>query len=217
MRCWVFSLDALPVCVLSSSSRANLATDFHQSVVRAAQRSRLLLVPVSVQPPFPTVSPHSTLTAPTTQGAQIRSFTRSGTDRPFRPICSKPPADFQMLRSLPNNLPCDQHTIVPTGYCFETSLSRASLLDARLPAVHLQRLGWSLVSAAIFNLWLQLCASTYRLPPHGHTRTPQGHTGLPQSGCSHRALATMCSHAQTQATETGVKELLQNNSDGNNI
>ena len=43
------------------SLRANLATDFHQSVVRAAQRSRLLLVPVLAQPPFPSLSPHSTL------------------------------------------------------------------------------------------------------------------------------------------------------------
>ena len=34
--------------------------------------------------------------APTTQGAQTRSFRRSGTDRPFRPICSSPSADFQL-------------------------------------------------------------------------------------------------------------------------
>ena len=32
--------------------------------------------------------------APTTRGASIRSFIRSGTDRPFRPICSSPSADF---------------------------------------------------------------------------------------------------------------------------
>ena len=136
--------------------------------------------------------------APTTQGAQTRSFQYSVTDRPSRTICSKLPADFQMLRSLPSNLPCDQHTILPTGCRFETKMSRASLLNAHLSAVHLQRLGWLLVSAAIFNFWLQLYASTCRLPPDEHTRTPQGHTGLPQSGCSHRALKTTSSHAQSQ-------------------
>ena len=45
----------------SSSLRANLATDFSPSVVRAALHSELLLVPVLVQPLFPSLSPHSTL------------------------------------------------------------------------------------------------------------------------------------------------------------
>ena len=45
----------------SSSLRTNLATDFSPSVVHAALHSELLLVPVSVQPLFPSLSPHSTL------------------------------------------------------------------------------------------------------------------------------------------------------------
>ena len=113
-----------------------------------------------------------------------------------QPACRFPDAAFTSFLS----------TLRPTHYLAdwfssETSLSRASLLDARLPVVHLQRLGWSLASATIFNFWLQFCASTCRLPPNGHTRTPHGHTGLPQSGCSHRALTINSSHVQTQATE----------------
>ena len=137
----------------------------------------------------------------TTPSASIRSFQSSRTDRPSRTICSSPPADFQSLRSFPPNLPYDLHIMLPTRCSSKTSLLRASLLDARSPAVHLQRLGWLLVSATIFNRWLQLCASTCRLPPNGRTRTPHGHTGLPQSGCSHKALTTTGSHAQSQATE----------------
>ena len=43
------------------SARSNLATDSYTIWARAAQRSPLLLVPVSAYPPSPSLSPHSTL------------------------------------------------------------------------------------------------------------------------------------------------------------
>ena len=53
--------------------------------------------------------------------------------------------------------------------------------------------------------------SSFALPPAGFLQTNtrvhhKSHTGLPQSGCSHRALTITGSHVQTQATETGVQE-----------
>ena len=191
------SLPVLTVVIVAQSSGHRCAPicGLRAALNPLASRSRFALSTVSVL-----LSPLYTI-MPTTQGVSIRSFQSSETDRPSRTICSSRPADFQSLRLFPPNLPCDLHTMLPTGFCFETKMSRASLLDARLPAVHLQRLGWSLVSATIFDLLLQLFTSTCRLPPNGHTRTPHGHTGLPQSGCSHRALTITSSHVQTQATE----------------
>ena len=94
--------------------------------------------------------------------------------------------------------PCDLHSKLPTRCSSETKMSRASLLDARSPAVHLQRLGWPLVLVTIC-IFLQRCS----LPPAGFLRTDvRVHhkvTRLPQSGCSHRALKQQ---QFTRTTET---------------
>ena len=212
LQCGRFAaLRPLLIVTRKSVHRFSPICGARSTALWTAPRSRL--GPTTVSDCIPTLY----LNAPTTQSAQIRSFSRSGTDRPSRPICSKLPADFQMLRSLPSNLPCDQHTNLPTGCRFETKMSRASLLDARLLAVHPQWLGWLLVFAAIFNLLtpamrFHLQASSRRT--HAYTTSL---TGLPQSGCSHRALTTRRSHAQTQATKHWREELLQNNPSGNNI
>ena len=89
------------------------------------------------------------------------------------------------------------------------SMSRASLLDARLPAVHLQRLGWPLVLATIF-VFLQQSASTYRFLPDRRTRTPQGHK-TPPIGVQSQGTLVHSSHAQStqqcRRQNSGVKEL----------
>ena len=201
MDCWVRSLDALfpaslSICAFKSGHRFLYNLGTRSTALSVAPRSRFCPIHRF------RLSPH-TLSYRADHTRRVDPFVSSVWDR------SSVQTNLQFticrflssLRSFPSNLPCDQHTMLPTGCSFETKMSRASLLDARLPAVHLQRLGWPLVSATIFNPWLQLCASTCRLPPNGHTRTPHGHTGLPQSGCSHRALAINSSHVQTQTTE----------------
>ena len=84
---WTFLLPAsLSICAFKSGHRflSNL-----QHAQPSTPRSRFCLTTVSVS--IPTLY----TIAPTTRGASIRSFRWSGTDRPFRPICRSPSADFQ--------------------------------------------------------------------------------------------------------------------------
>ena len=73
-----------------------LATDGNQSVVlpaallQTASRSRFCPTTVSVS------CSQLCSFALTTHSTQTRSFAWSGTDRPFRPICSSPSADSQL-------------------------------------------------------------------------------------------------------------------------
>ena len=167
-------LPVLTVVIVAQNSghRCSTICGLRVALLPNASRSHFALTTCSVL-----FFPLYTI-VPTTQGAQTRSFRRSGTDRPFRPICSSPSADSnRCVRFLLIYPLCDQHTMLPTGCSFETNLSRASLLDARSPAVHLQRLGWLLVSATIFNPWLQLCASskrTYAYITRSHRTPPVG-------------------------------------------
>ena len=188
MRCLVFSPDAL-LLFLRPDHRAKIWPQIspHLWCARSFASNCLSFPFLSIHHFRPILSPLHYCADHTRRSDSFVSVFWDGST--IQNNLQQPPADLQMLRSLPNNLPCDQHTVLPIGYCSETKMSRASLLDARLPAVHPQWLGWLLVSAAIFNLQLQRCASTCGLPPDEHTRTPHSLTGLPQSGCSHRALA----------------------------
>ena len=105
MRCWVFSKDASAPCVpvhLRAQIWPQISYNLgaRSSALSAAPRSRFCLTTAAVS--IPTLY----TIAPTTRGASIRSFAWSGTDRPFRPICSSPFADFptRCVRSLHNQL-----------------------------------------------------------------------------------------------------------------
>ena len=157
----------------SSPSRKHLATDF--STIRGACSVALLC---AFLPQFELNHVAVCLsllysTAPTTRGALQMSFVCSQTDRPSKTICSKLPADFQTccVQSLPIQS-YDLHTMKPTGSALKPKCHGRFSLTARLLAVHLQRLGWPLVLATIFDVFLQLCSLTCRLPPNGRTRTP---------------------------------------------
>ena len=95
-----------------------------------AQRSRFCLTTVSVY--IPTLYRF----AQTTRRAQIRSFRWSGTDRPFRPICRSPSADFQSrcvrFPRLPTSPASSTLRRRPT-YCSETKIV-GRVLPGRLDA-----------------------------------------------------------------------------------
>ena len=176
-----------------------------------APRSRLS--PTTTSDCIPTLY----LTALTTHSAQIRSFQCSETDRPSRTICSKLPADFQMLRSLPTNLPCDLHSNMPTGFApkpvcrgrpywtLACSLSTCS--------------GWDGCSSRQQS---SIFSSSFALPPAGFLQTnTRVHHTVTQDSPSRGAVT---GHSQTtvhtsrrRQQNTGVQELLQNNPGGNNI
>ena len=104
--CWVFPIKGkcaagssywLPLPVLTvviaahkSGHRCSPICGARSTALSSAPRSRFALTTAAVS--IPTLY---TL-APTTQGASIRSFRRSGTDRPSRPICSSQSADSQL-------------------------------------------------------------------------------------------------------------------------
>ena len=124
--CWVFPVKGKCAAgssqwtLLLSASLSICASKFgHRFLYNLGTRSTALSVaprscfcPTTVAVSLPTLYP----TAPTTPGVSIRSFCRSGTDRPFRPICSSPSADFQSccVQFLTNS-PCDPHTMMPTS------------------------------------------------------------------------------------------------------
>ena len=114
MRCWVFSLDASAPCVpvhlhFQIWPQISYNLGVRSTALSAAPRSRFCLTTTSDC--FPTLY---TL-ALTTQSSLIRSFTRSGTDRPFRPICSFPSVDSQVAAYNLYKTPCDLHSTMPTG------------------------------------------------------------------------------------------------------
>ena len=120
--CWVFPvkgkcaawsshwppLPVLTVVIVAQSSghRCSPICGLRAALLPNASRSRFALTTCSVL-----FFPLYTI-APTTQGAQTRSFRRSGTDRPFRPICSSPSADsnrcvrFLLIYPATNTLCC---------------------------------------------------------------------------------------------------------------
>ena len=103
--CWVFPIKGkcaagssywppLPVLTVviaarKSGHRYSPICGARSTALSLAPRSRFCLSTTS------DCLPTLYTTAPTTPGASIRSFTRSETDRPFRPICSFPSADSQ--------------------------------------------------------------------------------------------------------------------------
>ena len=88
---WTLLLPAsLSICAFKSGHRFLYNLGACSTALSFAPHSHFCLSTVAVS--FPTLY---TIT-PTTQGVSIRSFTRSGTDRPFRPICRSPSADFQV-------------------------------------------------------------------------------------------------------------------------
>ena len=127
-RCTTWS-SKWTLCCPASSLLSALESDHrfpticgsHAALHPLASRSRFYLTTTSVL-----LSQLYTL-APTTRGASILSFVRSGMDRPFRPICSSPSADFQSLRSLPNksNRPCVFHTQTPSATRLRNQSCRA--------------------------------------------------------------------------------------------
>ena len=120
------------------------------------------------------------------------------------PICRCPSCCVQSPQYSPatNTLSC---RLVRS----ETSLSRASLLDARLPAVHLQRLGWPLASATIYNLGSSFARFHLQASSTRTLAYTTSHTRLPQSGCSHRARNTS-KHTYTtlQSSENPKRQVL---------
>ena len=81
----------------------------------------------------------------------------------------------------------------------QASPGKVSLLDARSPAVHLQRLGWPLVLATIF-----VPGSSVQLPPAGFLRTdarvhPHGHKTPPVGVQSQGTHATVHTHSRDNA------------------
>ena len=87
---WTLLFPAsLSICASKSGHRFLYNLGTRSSALSAAPRSRFCPITVSVS--FPIHYP----IAPTTPCESIRSFRRSGTGRPFRPICSSPSADFQ--------------------------------------------------------------------------------------------------------------------------
>ena len=102
--CWVFPVKGkcaagsshwpppphLTVVIVARKSghRCSPICGTRSTTLSAAPRSRFCLSTAVVS--IPTLY----TIAPTTRGASIRSFCWSGTDRPFRPICSSPSADF---------------------------------------------------------------------------------------------------------------------------
>ena len=139
--------------------------------------------------------------ARTTRRAQIRSFRRSGTDRPFRPICSLPSADsnrcvrFQLIYPATNTL-CCRLVAAPKPVC----RGRPYWTLARPQSTCS---GWDGCSSQQQS---STADSSFALPPAGFLQTDVRvhHTvtqDLPQSGHSHRALTTTSSYAQSQARE----------------
>ena len=127
---------------------------------------------------------------------------------------------------------CDLHSKLPTRCSSETKMSRASILDARLPVVHLQRLGLPLFLVARL-FFLQRCsfhlqASSKRTHAYttqsqdspsrgavaGHTRTVNTQTRCPNAATIPKGVFTTeqskwyikCSHATTNliSLPTGI-------------
>ena len=135
-------LASLSICAFKSGHRflSNL-----QHAQPSTPRSRFVLTTAAVS--IPTLYRF----ARTTQRAQIRSFCWSGTDRPFRPICRSPSADFQsrcvrfLHYQLVLRLPHSDavHTTAP-----KPNLSVASSQDApMLPSARSRRAGRSSVDS----------------------------------------------------------------------
>ena len=101
-------LPVLTVVIVAQNSghRCSPICGLRAALLPNASRSRFALTTCSVL-----FFPLYTI-ALTTQGAQTRSFRRSGTDRPFRPICSSPSADsnrcvcFLLIYPATNTLSC---------------------------------------------------------------------------------------------------------------
>ena len=192
-------LPVLTVVIVAQSSghRCSPICGLRAALNPLASRSRFALSIVSVL-----LSTLYTIT-PTTQGVSIRSFTRSGTDRPFRPICSSPSADFQnSLRSIPNHLTHVLHTSLPSG--FETNLLRASLHDAAASKVHLH----SLVDPSLLessDVGYSFAWTTCRLPPKD-TQQYAVQNRI-QTGCKREANETHVgshTHSPNRQRQSGV-------------
>ena len=99
----------------SSSARRNMATDFYTIWARAAQHSRLPLVPVSVQPPLPSFSPNSKqLRRPHQALRSVRSLGLERIDR----LDQSAGLNLQILNSavtISTKQPCDLHTGLLAG------------------------------------------------------------------------------------------------------
>ena len=109
---------------------------------------------------------------------------------------------------------CDLHSKLPTRCSSETKMSWASILDARLPVVHLQRLGLPLFLVARL-FFLQRCSFHLQASSKTDARVHHTVTRLPQSGCSRRT-HSHCKHTNTLQNAATIPKVcsLQNNPSG---
>ena len=85
----------------------------------------------------------------------------------------------------------------------ESSLLWASLLDARSLAIHLQWVGWSLVLATNFNVFLQRCSHHLQASSNKRTRTTIGTTF--SRPCGEFLSPTCCRHVLERCVQQAKK------------
>ena len=209
MRRWVFSLDASVPCVpvhlrfkIWPQISYNLGA--RSSALSAAPRSRFCLTTTSVC--FPTLYS----TAPSSHSAQIRSFSRSGTDRPFRPICSFPSADSQVAAyNLHTNEPCDLHSKMPTGLASKPVCRGRPYWTLACPQSTCS--GWD---GRFSQRRSSIVGSSFALPPAGflHTDSRVHHkshktppVGVQSQGTQHKQAHT---YTTLQSSENPKRQVL---------